>query len=390
MKKFIIILTLCLPVLLIGQVGITYTLANGQITTDANGTYFEFDVMAQATATGTGIGTGIVFLSYNAPAFGSMIRTSGNLTATEGTLLNNPYLYGITPNDTYANVFALTHIYGAMNPGLGIAVPTSATQLEHVKMKILDTTASIQVCFWPGNGNPPFDTVMADEQFNDQFINYEPVVANMCIYNDPPLPVELSYFNCVMNNSYSAVNLTWVTQTETNMVGYRIYRGFSDDLAVASDLNTMIAATNTSQTSVYVYSDKEIEPSQSYYYWLEAQEMDGTADFYGPISILTPGEMDYHPSIPLVTGISSLYPNPFNPDLNISYQLESKQYVQISVINPRGQLVKILVDEIKEIGSHKYIWDGKDKSGRACASGIYQIRMKAGNDEYFSKAVLIK
>ncbi len=48
MKSLIFALMVCIPILLIGQqVGITYTLANGQITTDAEGTYFEFDVKSQ-------------------------------------------------------------------------------------------------------------------------------------------------------------------------------------------------------------------------------------------------------------------------------------------------------------------------------------------------------
>jgi hypothetical protein len=204
------------------------------------------------------------------------------------------------------------------------------------------------------------------------------------------LPVELSSFTAVMNNSFTAVNLTWVTQSEENLVGYRIYRGDTDAISEAADQNTLIEATNTSQTAVYMYSDEEIECDHMYYYWLEAQELDGSGEYYGPIAITTPPQGLSIPEIPLVTGLTSLYPNPFNPDLNIAYTVSRSMPVQIDIVNMRGQLIKTVVQDTKDRGTHRFQWDGKDSHGRACSSGIYNIRMKAGDHEYFGKAILLK
>jgi len=236
--------------------------------------------------------------------------------------------------------------------------------------------------------------------------SYDPIAGTITVYITDPddvtgeyilagffedgLPVELSSFTAAMSNTNNAVNLTWVTQSESNLVGYRIYRGLDNILAQAENQNTLIPATNTSQQVVYSYKDEDVQPEQLYYYWLESAEMDGSSTFHGPVSISTPGEAIYTPEIPLVTGISSLYPNPFNPNLTIGYQLENKQNVNIVIVNSRGQIVKRLVDGEKDKGFYKYIWDGKDEGGRDCASGVYTIWMKTGLNDYFRKAVLLK
>lgn len=207
---------------------------------------------------------------------------------------------------------------------------------------------------------------------------------------EDPLPVELSSFTALMSNTNSAVNLTWITQSEENMIGYRIMRGNSDALAQAEDQNTLISATNTSQTVTYIFSDAEIEPEQTYYYWLEALDLDGTNIFYGPIAITTPGQGAFTPVIPLVTGISSLYPNPFNPELTISYTVNSKLPVRIDIVNVRGQIIRTLVNENKETGVYRLNWNGTDADGRHCSSGIYFVRMQAGSEEFFAKAILMK
>ena len=394
MRNFIFLLVLVTPIWLFGQVGITYTLANGTITQDANYKYFEFDIMAQASANGTRIGTGIVFLTYNAAAFGSDIydednQTTDGVDVTNATLTPAPF-YNFLLNNTQANVLAITHEY-PLSAGYGGQVTTTAQSLEHVKMRISDTSQAIQVCFWPSMESPLWNIVMANQQYYDNnSTTYSPVYASMCLYQDPPLPVELSYFSCAMNTANSAVNLTWVSQTETGMVGYRIYRGDTNVLEQAADQEVLIEATNTSQSTIYFFSDTNIESDHLYHYWLEALDLDGSSQFFGPTSITTPGQAYYAPNIPLDTGLTSIYPNPFNPDLTIQYTLDQAKDVQIYVSNIRGQIVRQLVTETKDRGVHQLIWDGRDNNGNACSSGVFYIRMIVGGKDYTRKAILLK
>jgi len=210
------------------------------------------------------------------------------------------------------------------------------------------------------------------------------------IIEEPPLPVELTAFSALMSNTLGAVNLTWVTQSEENLAGFRVYRGSNDVLAEAADQNTLIPATNTSQTAVYQFSDAEIQAGQIYFYWLEAQEMNGIGQYYGPVSITTPTDASNAPQIPLETGLAALYPNPFNPDLTIRYGLQTPTQTEIYITNTKGQLVKTIHSGHREAGFYTYLWDGRDNLGGQCSSGLYLIRMQAGKQSFTRKAILAK
>ena len=54
----------------------------------------------------------------------------------------------------------------------------------------------------------------------------------------------LSHFSATMT-AQNYVQLTWVSQTETNLMGYNVYRSDSDDLSSAAKISDLIGATNT-------------------------------------------------------------------------------------------------------------------------------------------------
>jgi len=133
--KFLILLVI-IPVILFGQVGINFTFANDQLTSNYGVDYLEFDVMANstATATGTRIGTGIVFINYNTLGFGEYIKNYDKVTVTKGNLTTTvPPLYNIIVNDNLNNRLAITFEY-AIEAGYGNDLPITATQLVHVKI----------------------------------------------------------------------------------------------------------------------------------------------------------------------------------------------------------------------------------------------------------------
>jgi hypothetical protein len=76
-------------------------------------------------------------------------------------------------------------------------------------------------------------------------------------------------------------------------------------------------------------------------------------------------------SLPRSFALNQNYPNPFNPSTSISYQLAEQAQVSIKIHNIRGQMVKKLVDEVKEAGEYSVQWDGRDEIGQKVSSGIY-------------------
>jgi hypothetical protein len=85
------------------------------------------------------------------------------------------------------------------------------------------------------------------------------------------------------------------------------------------------------------------------------------------------------------------YPNPFNPMTTISYNLREQVSVTLTIYDVTGREVKRLVDgEVTNSGRYEKIWDGRDETGRAVASGVYFYRLEAGGFTQTRKMTLIK
>ncbi|MCK4655094.1 MAG: T9SS type A sorting domain-containing protein, partial [Candidatus Cloacimonetes bacterium] len=90
------------------------------------------------------------------------------------------------------------------------------------------------------------------------------------------------------------------------------------------------------------------------------------------------------------TKLFGSYPNPFNPETTISYQLTADSKVSLSIYNVKGQKVNTLVNEILPAGEHSVIWNGKDSNGNQVSSGIYFYKLKAGDYQKVKKMLLLK
>ncbi|MCF7920384.1 MAG: T9SS type A sorting domain-containing protein [Candidatus Cloacimonetes bacterium] len=84
------------------------------------------------------------------------------------------------------------------------------------------------------------------------------------------------------------------------------------------------------------------------------------------------------------------YPNPFNPELTVSFSLEETQDVELEIFNIRGQKVKRLVDELFRPSDYNIVWNGTDDNGNKVSSGVYFIRLQVGEDIVNDKVILMK
>jgi len=81
----------------------------------------------------------------------------------------------------------------------------------------------------------------------------------------------------------------------------------------------------------------------------------------------------------------SIYPNPFNPETNILFELSAGSNVLLEIYNIKGQKVTTLVNEPFEAGSHKVTWNATDQS-----SGIYLLRFNTAEKSEMKKLILLK
>ncbi len=207
---------------------------------------------------------------------------------------------------------------------------------------------------------------------------------------DPTLPVTLSHFSATLT-AQNYVQLTWISQSESNLMGYNVYRSTNGDLSSAMQICPMIAGTNTSMAQTYTYYDKELVEDGTYYYWLQSVDLDGTTGFHGPVSVVFSINGDEGaPSIPTATKLDNAYPNPFNPNTTIRYQLKDPGKVKIDIYNLKGHPVRSFSRCHDAAGRYSIVWDGSDSSGNALPSGVYLYKMSSGGYNAIKKLVLQK
>ena len=99
--------------------------------------------------------------------------------------------------------------------------------------------------------------------------------------------------------------------------------------------------------------------------------------------------------IPEKNKLLANYPNPFNPETWIPYQLAAAADVTLTIYTAEGQLVRTLVIGHKSTGiyenkSRAVYWDGKNDLGELVASGLYFYTLTAGNFTASRKMLILK
>lgn len=92
---------------------------------------------------------------------------------------------------------------------------------------------------------------------------------------------------------------------------------------------------------------------------------------------------------PVVSNIGN-YPNPFNPETTISFNMSKAGNASVAIYNLRGQLVNTLVNGEVAAGNQSVVWNGNDTNNKSVASGVYFFRVKTDNQTISKKMVLQK
>jgi zinc protease len=94
--------------------------------------------------------------------------------------------------------------------------------------------------------------------------------------------------------------------------------------------------------------------------------------------------------LPQAFALDQNYPNPFNSSTAIRFALPKSEEVELAVYNLTGQQVVTLVQGRRDAGAYTILWDGRDDSGHALASGMYLYRLEAGDEVQTRKLVLLQ
>ncbi len=181
------------------------------------------------------------------------------------------------------------------------------------------------------------------------------------------LPVELTSFTA--RYFEGAFMLTWKTSNESNNYGFEIERRtISTEKVSAIEWRTLafIAGYGTSNTpKKYSYVDNNVVPGR-YAYRLRQIDNGGGYKYSEEVEIDAA-------DIPKEMALEQNFPNPFNPNTVISYQLSDVSLVDLRIYDILGREVAVLVSAIQDPGLHRITFDGSTISG-----GIYLYRLTAG------------
>ena len=100
-------------------------------------------------------------------------------------------------------------------------------------------------------------------------------------------------------------------------------------------------------------------------------------------------------AIPVKTALLPNYPNPFNPETWIPYDLGNDANVQIDIYNLKGEHVRQLAMGNQVTGTYRSQsraahWDGRNSAGEPVASGVYVLTLQAGKFKATRRMVILK
>ena len=94
---------------------------------------------------------------------------------------------------------------------------------------------------------------------------------------------------------------------------------------------------------------------------------------------------------PYVYRLLDNFPNPFNPETHIHFELGGQEMVKLMIYDALGRQVRTLIDgQSYRSGFHAVNWDGRDNNGQSVPSGVYIYRIKAGRFIADNKMLLVK
>ena len=116
-----------------------------------------------------------------------------------------------------------------------------------------------------------------------------------------------------------------------------------------------------------------------------------TVDAAGDLitAVLAPGAATVH-LVPQTYVLEQNFPNPFNPQTEIRFQLPSSAPVSLRVYDILGQQVAVLVTGNLPAGYHRVAWDARNAQGQAAASGVYFYVLETDTFRQTRKLLLLR
>ncbi len=94
--------------------------------------------------------------------------------------------------------------------------------------------------------------------------------------------------------------------------------------------------------------------------------------------------------VPGTFHLAAVFANPFNPSTTLEFSVPSSSWVDVDVLDVRGNRVRTLMSNMVSGGSYEVRWNGQNDTGRGVASGVYFARVRSSFGVRTTKMMLAK
>lgn len=200
--------------------------------------------------------------------------------------------------------------------------------------------------------------------------------------DDSVLPVELVYFYATVIPN--GVQLNFGTATETNNYGFDIER--SDSTLSFAAIGFVEGNGNSNSPKHYSYVDTLVEMSGRVYYRLKQIDFVGTFEYSDTVLVdFISSAVMTDSNTPEMFYLSNAYPNPFNHQTKIEFNIPESSDIKLEVFSLSGEKVKIIYNGYLSAGSYSSSIDFEE-----FGSGTYLLRLSATNFSSIKKVILLK
>lgn len=107
--------------------------------------------------------------------------------------------------------------------------------------------------------------------------------------------------------------------------------------------------------------------------------------------LLTASRVDDNPENLNGYELHQNFPNPFNPNTTIRFDLLKSERVSLKIYNARGEEIVALLEERQlGAGAHAFGWNAHDRNGKRVASGVYFYELRGIRFTERKKMVLLQ
>ena len=176
----------------------------------------------------------------------------------------------------------------------------------------------------------------------------------------------------------------WDVSSVTNMYGV-----FYDASSFNQDLSSWNVSSVTNMNSMFFGADAlsdenkcAIHNSWSVQGWLWSSIYDWSTycALSNDVNYLVPDNLALHQN----------YPNPFNPITSLRFDLPEDGFVNITVYDMGGRIIKTLVNNFQTAGYKSIKWNATDNQGQLVPAGVYLYKIEFGSLLFTRKMILLK